>query len=82
VRVRGSRAPLAAMLGLFVVKYLSSVLLAARPEAAHQAAAAMAMCAAFGLFNGWFLGRLVLDLAALRTQPGQGAALEPAPARA
>jgi hypothetical protein len=82
VRVRGSRAPLAAMLGLFAVKYASSVLLAVQPEAARQAAAAAAMCAAFGLFNGWFVGRLVRDLAALRQQSGQGAAMAPAPVRA
>jgi hypothetical protein len=82
VRVRGSRAPLAAMLGLFVVKYVSSVLLAARPEAAHQVVAVVAMCAAFGLFNGWFLGRLVHDVAVLRAQPGQGAAMVHSPAQA
>jgi hypothetical protein len=82
VRVRGSRAPMAAMLGLFVLKYLSSVLLAAQPEAARQVAAAAAMCSAFGLFNGWFLGRLAHDVAALRAQPGPGAAMAHSPAQA
>lgn len=67
VRLRGSRAPLCAMLGLFVVKYASSVLLAMQPELARSLPAAAAICAMFGLFNGWFLGRLACELAALRS---------------
>ena len=74
VRLRGSRAPMAAMIGLFLLKYATSVILVVQPEAARIAPVAAAMCAAFGLFNGWFLGRLVRDLAALRALPGKGAA--------
>lgn len=75
VRLRGSRAPLLAMLGLFLVKYATSVILVLQPQAAQRAPVAAAMCAAFGLFSGWFLGRLARDLAALRTLPGKGVAM-------
>jgi hypothetical protein len=80
VRLRGSKAPLAAMIGLLLLKYATSVVLVVQPEAARIAPVAAAMCAAFGLFNGWFLGRLARDLAALRELPGEGAAT-PVPLR-
>ena len=60
VRVAGSVIPLVLMLSIFAVKYLTSVLLAVRPDLAGQMAASV--CAMFGIFNGYFLGRLLRDV--------------------
>ena len=60
VRVGGSMIPLVLMLAIFAVKYATSVVLAVRPELAGQLAAGV--CAMFGVFNGYFLGRLLRDL--------------------
>lgn len=82
VRVRGSWAPLAMMMAVFLTKYLASVALAIVPQARQDALFVAVVCALFGLFNGWFLGRLAHDVAALRAQPGQGAAMAHSPAQA
>ena len=66
-RLRGSKAPLAVMMALFLVKYASSVFLVIQPQAGRDALVAAAVCATFGVFSGWFLGRLAHDLSALRT---------------
>lgn len=62
VRVAGSALPLVLMLSIFVVKYVTSVLLAVRPELAGQLMAGV--CAAFGVFNGYLMGRLLRDVTA------------------
>lgn len=62
VSVAGSAMPLVLMLSIFVVKYLTSVLLAVRPDLAGQALMMAVVCAAFGAFNGYFLGRLLRDV--------------------
>ena len=62
VRVAGSVIPLVLMLSIFTLKYLTSVLLAVRPDLAGQPTVAAAVCAMFGVFNGYFLGRLLRDV--------------------
>lgn len=62
VRVAGSAIPLVLMLSIFMVKYLTSVLLAVRPDLAGQPTVAVVVCAMFGGFNGYFLGRLLCDV--------------------
>lgn len=62
VRVRGSWVPLAMMMAVFFTKYAASVALAIRPQAAQDALFTVVVCALFGLFNGYFLGRLARDL--------------------
>lgn len=62
VRVAGSVVPLLLMLSIFTLKYVTSVLLAVRPDLADQGMVVMAVCAMFGVFNGYFLGRLLRDV--------------------
>ena len=66
VRLRGSVTPLLLMMAIFAVKYALAVALALRPGALREPAFALAVCACLGVFNGVFLGRLVLDMAACR----------------
>lgn len=61
VRVAGSAMPLVLMLSIFAVKYATSVLLAVRPDLVGQSVVVTVVCAAFGVFNGYFLGRLLRD---------------------
>lgn len=74
VRVAGSVLPLLLMLAIFFTKYLAAVLLAIQPGLRHDAAFVAALCALFGVFNGWFGGRLARDLAACRALPAGRAA--------
>jgi hypothetical protein len=73
VIVRGSWAPLAMMMAIFVTKYAASVLLAVLPHARQDALFAAGVCVLFGVFNGCFLGRLARDVAGLRAVQAQGA---------
>jgi hypothetical protein len=66
VRVAGSRAPLVLMMAIFFTKYATAVLLATQPALAQQAGFAIVVCLLFGAFNGYFLGRLARDTAALQ----------------
>ena len=68
VRIRGSAGALAPMLAIFLVKYATSVMLVVQPTLVHRFAPAI--CLVFGLFNGFFLGRLARDMAAWRTLAG------------
>ena len=67
VRVRGSRLPLVMMMAVFFTKYVASVTLSVAPQLRHDTLFACAVCALFGVFNGWFLGRLAGDLASYRS---------------
>jgi hypothetical protein len=62
VRVRGSWVPLAMMMAVFFTKYAVSVTLAIQPHARQDALFVATVCALFGVFNGYFLGRLARDL--------------------
>lgn len=62
VRVAGSVVPLVLMLSIFTLKYVTSVLLAVRPDLAGQPMVVAGVCAMFGVFNGYFLGRLLRDV--------------------
>lgn len=62
VRVAGSALPMVLMLSIFALKYATSVLLAVRPELAVQPVVVALVCTAFGIFNGYFLGRLLRDV--------------------
>ena len=73
VRVRGSRLPLVMMMAVFFTKYVASVTLAVAPQLHHDTLFAIAVCALFGVYNGWFAGRLAADLAACRTLPARAA---------
>jgi len=59
VHVKGSVSALAIMLAIFVTKYATSVLLVVQPALALRCAPAI--CFVYGLFNGFFLGRLARD---------------------
>jgi hypothetical protein len=73
VRVRGSRLPLAMMMAVFFTKYVASVTVAVAPHLRHDTLFACIVCGLFGVFNGWFVGRLVADLASVRTLPAGAA---------
>ena len=72
VVLRGSAVPLAMMLAIFLTKYLTAVTLAIRPGSAGELA--LAICAVYGVFNGWFLGRLLRDVATVRAAVSRDAA--------
>jgi hypothetical protein len=61
------------ILGMFATRYILNAGLAMQAELAQQAVFSLSIAAAFGLFNGAFLGRL-LGLMSLR----KGRALLPA----
>jgi hypothetical protein len=78
VRVRGSRVPLAMMMAVFFTKYVASVLLAIGPQVRQDAPFVVVVCVSFGLFNGWFLGRLAADVSAyLGLQAGSASPAAP-----
>lgn len=75
VRVRGSWAPLAMMMAIFFAKYATAVALAINPAATQSALLVASICGLYGVFNGYFLGRLAKDVTAwqaLRTQAHPG----------
>ncbi|WP_307189003.1 DUF6622 family protein [Massilia sp. Root335] len=74
VRVRGSRLPLVMMMAVFFTKYVASVALSVAPQLRHDTLFACAVCGLFGVFNGWFVGRLARDLASYRLLPAGAAA--------
>lgn len=57
VLVRGSLLPLFVMLAIFGTKYATSVMLVLQPAAVQQAQAGV--CGLYGVFSGWFIGRLL-----------------------
>jgi hypothetical protein len=74
VRVRGSRLPLVMMMAVFFTKYVASVTLAVAPQLRQDTLFACIVCGLFGVFNGWFIGRLVGDMASVRMLPASAAA--------
>ena len=66
VRIRGSWAPLVAMLAVFMIKYLASVALAIQPGLAGNTAFVVTVCAMFGACNGYFLGQLAREASLAR----------------
>lgn len=56
---RGSWQPLLLTVGIFVVKYAASVMLALQPQLASQAWFALPQAALYGAFSGVFAGRLL-----------------------
>lgn len=72
VVVRGSVFPLMLMLAIFVTKYVTSIAVAVQPHLRDNLVFTVAVCALFGLFSGYFLGRLARDLKAY-----QGFAAQP-----
>lgn len=74
LRIAGSVLPLLLMLAIFALKYTTSALLAVSPALLHSPGVAAASCALFGAANGYFLGRLLRDLADCRA----GASCAPA----
>ncbi len=70
VRVGGSAMPLLLMLLIFVVKYVTTVLLVTAPALLHCAAVTALACALMGGANGWFFGRLLRDVVDVRAAAG------------
>lgn len=66
VHVRGSWAPLAMMMTVFMIKYVLAVALAIRPRLTNDMVFAATVCGLLGLCNGYFLGQLARDLGASR----------------
>ena len=56
--VTAALLPLVMMLAVFFTKYVASVTLAVAPQLRHDTLFAAAVCALFGVYNGWFAGRL------------------------
>lgn len=74
VRVRGSRLPLVMMMAVFFTKYAASVAVSVAPQLRQDTLFACIVCGLFGVFNGWFIGRLVGDMASVRMLPASAAA--------
>lgn len=66
VTVRGSAFPLVLMMAIFATKYVSSIAVAVQPQLRADARFITVVCMLFGLFTGYFVGRLVRDLRACR----------------
>ncbi|MET0857842.1 MAG: DUF6622 family protein [Telluria sp.] len=62
VLVHGSSAPLAMMMAIFFTKYATAVTLVVKPQVSHHVVFSTLVCALFGVFSGYFLGRLVSNL--------------------
>lgn len=67
VIVRGSVWPLVLMMGIFLTKYVTSVAVAVNASLRHDTVFTVVVCAMFGVFSGYFIGRLARDLKACRS---------------
>jgi len=56
--------PLALMMAIFVTKYMASIIVAVQPHLRQDLPFTVIVCALFGVFNGYFLGRLARDVRA------------------
>lgn len=72
---RGSWAPLALMLAIFLTKYMVGVLSVMQPQLVNGLPFALGVSTLYGLFNGIFIGRLARNAAAWLRQPAAVAAL-------
>ena len=66
VTVRGSAFPLVLMMAIFVTKYVSSIAVVLQPQLRADTGFTAVVCMLFGLFTGYFVGRLARDLRACR----------------
>lgn len=57
IRLPGSAAPLAFMMGIFFTKYTVNAATAMQPALGHQASLALAASVLYGSFSGVFVGR-------------------------
>lgn len=73
LRVHGSAVPLAMMMAIFFTKYVTAVTLVMHPGASHNALLSASVCALFGVFNGYFLGRLAGQLMTWQSLRASGA---------
>lgn len=64
VIVRGSVWPLALMLAIFFTKYVASIAMAVQPHLRQDGLFTAVVCILFGVFSGYFLGRLARDVKA------------------
>lgn len=64
VIVGGSMFPLALMMGIFVTKYVAAIVVTVQPHLRQDLSFTVLVCALFGVFNGYFLGRLARDVTA------------------
>lgn len=78
VIVRGSAAPMAMMMAVFATKYCASVAVAMMPRLLADGSFSIALCALFGILNGYFLGRVARDMIACRAFSPHAAAGVPA----
>jgi hypothetical protein len=76
VMVRGSWLPLAAMLAVFIGKYVLNVMLVVLPHARHDAQFAALACALFGVFNGVFFGWVARDTSSYLQARAQSATIQ------
>lgn len=74
VIVRGSTAPLSMMMAVFATKYGASVAVAIAPHLRADIVFSAALCALFGVLNGYFFGRVARDMIAYQSFSPQAAA--------
>lgn len=65
---RGSWAPMALMMAIFLVKYCVNVIIAINPSLRLDTSFIAAVCLAYGLFNGLFLGKMLKVLMMFKQQ--------------
>jgi hypothetical protein len=71
VIVRGSKFPLVLLLAIFMTKYVATVIVAVQPHLRQDTLFTVVVCALFGVFNGYFLGRLANDVSAYHCFAGK-----------
>ena len=60
--VPGSWVPLGVILAIFFTKYVTGVLLSIRPSVVQDTTFVLVMCGLYGLFSGYFVGRVLAVL--------------------
>lgn len=74
VIIRGSTTPLLMMMAVFATKYGASVAVAIAPYLRADVGFSAALCALFGILNGYFFGRMARDITAYRSFTSPAAA--------
>lgn len=72
---RGSWMPMLMMMGVFLTKYAVGVSLALHPAMLQQTSFVLGVCLVFGIFSGWFAGRLWRIAKLYRTEARRPAAV-------